>query len=229
MTILPVIGGLSLLAAVPNVKASTNYTLAEAQAHNTITSCWVINDNKVYDLTSYLSAHPIGAVIAKNLCGTKLNIPFSTGSLEANTLNIGFIGDLAITTDTVRPLAPTNLMAKIKSYNKIKLSWTKAIDKIAASGYKIFRNNILIANTHDLVFNDHSLTASTTYQYAVIAYDKAGNNSATSTIASITTPVANPKYKQNNKHEKENQKNNDHKTVNKFLKDLRSNLRQDND
>lgn len=226
---LPVIGGLSLLAAIPNVEASTNYTLAEVNTHNTLTSCWVVNNDKVYDLTSYLNAHPVGAVIAKNLCGIKLNIPFSTGNLEANTLNIGLIGDLATTTDTISPAAPTNLIAKIKSYNKVKLSWAKAIDNIAVSGYKIFRNNILIANTHELVFNDNSVTASTTYQYAVVAYDKAGNNSATSTIVSITTPVVNPKYTKNNKHEKENQKNNSHKTVNKFLKDLRNDLRQDND
>lgn len=229
MTILPVIGGLSLLAAVPSVEASTNYTLADVQAHNTLTSCWVINNDKVYDLTNYLNAHPVGAIIAKNLCGIKLNIPFTTEPLAANALNIGLIGNLATTTDTVSPLAPTNLMAKIKSYNKVKLSWTKATDNVAVSGYKIFRNNILIAKTRDLVFNDHSLTASTTYQYAVIAYDKAGNNSATSTVISITTPITNPKYKQKNQHEKENQKNNEHKTVNKFIKDLRSNLRQSND
>lgn len=237
MAVLPVVGGLSLLAAVPSVEAATSYTLAEVQTHNTAASCWIVNSNRVYDLTSYINAHPIGAVIAKNLCGTSLHIPFTTAPLADNTLNIGLIGDLATITDTIIPVAPTNLITKIKSYNKVKLSWTAASDNIAVAGYKIFRDNILIANIHSLVFNDHELIASTTYQYAVIAYDKAGNNSATSTVATVTTPikkviatpVINPKHDQDGndkeKKDKKEYKQNDKKTVNKFLKELRSNLR----
>lgn len=233
MAVLPVVGGLSLLAAVPSVEASTSYTLADVQTHNTAASCWIVNSNKVYDLTSYINAHPIGAVIAKNLCGTSLHIPFTTAPLAENTLNIGLIGDLATTTDTIIPVAPTNLVTKIKNYNKVKLSWTAASDNIAVIGYKIFRDNILVANTHSLVFNDHKLIASTTYQYAIIAYDKAGNNSATSTVVTVTTPikkviatpVINPKHDQDNNKDKKEYKQNDKKTVNKFLKEFRSNLR----
>eukprot|EP01089_Gocevia_fonbrunei_P013596 TRINITY_DN3515_c0_g1_i2.p1 TRINITY_DN3515_c0_g1~~TRINITY_DN3515_c0_g1_i2.p1 ORF type:complete len:157 (-),score=42.94 TRINITY_DN3515_c0_g1_i2:9-419(-) len=43
-----------------------SYTLAEINKHNTSTDCWLIVDNKVYDVTSYVDEHPGGDAIFNN-------------------------------------------------------------------------------------------------------------------------------------------------------------------
>ena len=55
------------------------------------------------------------------------------------------------------------------------------------TGYKIFRNGSQVGTSSTTSFSDTGLTASTTYTYAVSAYDAAGNNSPTSPPATATT------------------------------------------
>ena len=43
---------------------------AEVAKHNTKESCWIVLDSKVYDVTSFLSQHPGGAVIVLKQGGT---------------------------------------------------------------------------------------------------------------------------------------------------------------
>jgi hypothetical protein len=54
-------------------------------------------------------------------------------------------------------------------------------------GYKIFGNGAQIGTTSTTAYADSGLAASTTYSYAVSAFDAAGNNSAPSSTASATT------------------------------------------
>ena len=37
------------------------YTIKEISRHNQITDCWLIAHNKVYDVTNFISTHPIGS------------------------------------------------------------------------------------------------------------------------------------------------------------------------
>ncbi|STD07003.1 Soluble cytochrome b558 [Dermatophilus congolensis] len=52
-------------------------TMAQVKQHSTSSSCWVSINNKVYDLTAWISRHPGGPGRIKSLCGTDATAKFS--------------------------------------------------------------------------------------------------------------------------------------------------------
>src|SRR5467141_3979599 len=92
--------------------------------------------------------------------------------------------------DTTPPSVPTGLTASAVSSSQINLSWTASSDNVGVSGYRVFRNGAQIATTSATSFTNTGLSPSTTYTYAVAAFDAAGNLSAQSSPASATTPAA---------------------------------------
>jgi hypothetical protein len=72
------------------------------------------------------------------------------------------------------------------------LSWASSTDDIGVTGYDVLRGLASttlarVATTSSASYDDTGLAASTTYYYAVEAYDLAGNISATSSVVSTTT------------------------------------------
>ncbi len=61
----------------PAVTEQKAYTAEEVAAHNTEADCWMIINNSIYDVTSYLSEHPGGNGISV-LCGQDATIGFAT-------------------------------------------------------------------------------------------------------------------------------------------------------
>jgi chitodextrinase/sulfur relay (sulfurtransferase) DsrF/TusC family protein len=94
---------------------------------------------------------------------------------------------LDITPDTAPPSDPTNLVATALSSSQISLSWTASTDNIGVAGYRIFRNGVQAGSTVSPGYIDGNLTANTSYQYAVLAFDNAGNVSALSPSVPATT------------------------------------------
>src|SRR5206468_2475353 len=92
--------------------------------------------------------------------------------------------------DTTPPSVPTGLTASAVSSSQIKLSWAASSDNVGVSGYRVYRNGTQIATTSATSFPNTGLSPSTTYTYAVAAFDAAGNLSAQSSPASATTPAA---------------------------------------
>src|SRR5213076_1948757 len=93
--------------------------------------------------------------------------------------------------DTAPPSVPTGLTASAVSSSQINLSWAASSDNVGVSGYRVFRDGTQIATTSTTSFtNNTGLSPSTTYTYAVAAFDAAGNLSAQSGPASATTPAA---------------------------------------
>lgn len=89
--------------------------------------------------------------------------------------------------DTVAPSAPSGLLATAVSSSQINLSWTAATDNMGVAGYKIYRNGSMIGTAGITSYSDLGRSSSTTYTYAVSAYDAAGNTSGLSPSASATT------------------------------------------
>jgi chitodextrinase len=93
--------------------------------------------------------------------------------------------------DTAAPSTPTGLTANVVSHSQIDLTWSPSTDNVAVTGYRVFRNGVLLTTLGNVTaYQDTGLAASTTYSYRVRALDAAGNVSGQSTAASATTSVA---------------------------------------
>ena len=89
--------------------------------------------------------------------------------------------------DTQPPTIPSNLAAAAVSSSQINLSWTASTDNVGVTGYKVYRNSAQIASTSTTSYSDTGLSATTTYNYSVAAFDAAGNVSSLSQVATATT------------------------------------------
>ena len=49
--------------------SATGYTLDQVKANNTAANCWTIVDDNVYNLTTWINAHPGGSNAILSLCG----------------------------------------------------------------------------------------------------------------------------------------------------------------
>ncbi|HSM38247.1 MAG TPA: DNRLRE domain-containing protein, partial [Candidatus Limnocylindrales bacterium] len=95
------------------------------------------------------------------------------------------------TADNEPPSAPTGLDAAAPSSNRVDLTWNAATDNVGVTGYEIWRDGSLVTTVgQQTTFSDLGRAADTTYQYQVRARDAAGNVSAPSNTATVTTPAA---------------------------------------
>jgi hypothetical protein len=99
-------------------------------------------------------------------------------------------GTVTPAADTTAPSVPAGFKASAASSSQINLSWSASSDAVGVTGYRIFRNGVAIANVNALSYSNSGLSASTSYSYAVAAYDAAGNLSAQSAASSATTMAA---------------------------------------
>ena len=98
---------------------------------------------------------------------------------------------LAVTTpDTLAPSVPTGLTATSTSSLLVNLLWTASTDTGGSglAGYKVYRGGGQIGTSASASYNDGTVAGSTAYSYTVASYDNAGNISAQSAPASVTTP-----------------------------------------
>ena len=109
---------------------------------------------------------------------------FATSAVT--TVTVG--GATAPPADTTPPTTPANLTASAGSPTQVNLSWGAATDGDLA-GYRVYRGGTLTATVTGTSWSDTTVAASTTYSYDVVAYDGAGNVSAASNTASVTTPA----------------------------------------
>jgi chitodextrinase len=91
------------------------------------------------------------------------------------------------TPDITPPTTPGGLTASAVSEAEIDLSWSASTDDVGVTGYNVYRDGTLVTTTTNTTFADTGRSASTTYSYAVEAFDATGNVSAQAT-ASATTP-----------------------------------------
>lgn len=99
------------------------------------------------------------------------------------------------TTDAESPTPPRNLHSMGETTSSASLMWGRATDNVQVTGYRIYRDGVLIATVSGTMFNDTGLDAGRSYVYHVQAVDSAGNVSAPSNTLSLTTtaaPTVNP-------------------------------------
>jgi chitodextrinase len=133
------------------------------------------------------------ALVGLSGCGASETA--ENGSATGSATGAGLLGPdqdaPSTSTDKDAPSTPTGLSGSAASPARINLGWTASTDNVAVTGYRVYRNGVLLATLGNvIVHQDNGLGASTTYSYTVQAFDAAGNASAQSTAVIVTTPAA---------------------------------------
>ncbi len=69
----------------PDTSTQKTFTVAEVALHKKMNDCWIIINNKVYDVGSFLEEHPGGADLIVPFCGKDASQAFSTKGGKNNT------------------------------------------------------------------------------------------------------------------------------------------------
>ncbi len=84
-----------------NNNGKTGYTSSQVAEHNSVSDCWIIINNKIYEVDYYLDTHPGGAQAIISYCGLDATEAFETkggrgqhSASAANELEKYYIGDL---------------------------------------------------------------------------------------------------------------------------------------
>jgi chitodextrinase len=141
--------------------------------------------------SDYLNPEAFGVLqLALNVTGANFQYINSSGTI----LDSGVVPCNKGGADTQAPSTPASLTANAISATQVNLAWQAATDNVGVAGYTIYRDNAVLATVGSsaLSYSDFSTYPSTTYSYTVDAFDLAGNHSAPSSPASVTTPVMPP-------------------------------------
>ncbi len=90
--------------------------------------------------------------------------------------------------DVTAPTAPGAVSASATAATSVSLSWTASTDAVGVAGYDVLRDGTAIGTAAGLSYVDPTASPATTYTYGVRARDAAGNVSATTSAAPVTTP-----------------------------------------
>ena len=91
--------------------------------------------------------------------------------------------------DTVAPSVVTDVVAAATSTTTASVSWSEATDDTAVTGYRVYRNGVLVSPVTGTQLADAGLTPGTTYSYTVKAVDAAGNVGPLSVPVSLDHPA----------------------------------------
>jgi hypothetical protein len=92
--------------------------------------------------------------------------------------------------DLTAPTVPGNVTATADVPTVAHVAWDAASDATGVTSYQVSRDGTLVGTVSGgtTTFDDSTVAPATTYQYTVVAVDGAGNASAPSDPASVTTP-----------------------------------------
>lgn len=98
---------------------------------------------------------------------------------------------LGSSVDNTPPSTPTNVTAVAGSSSSVTVSWTASTDNVGVASYTVLRDGAVVGSTDGTTtsLTDSTVSAATTYSYTVQAADAAGNLSALSSPATVTTPA----------------------------------------
>ena len=94
-----------------------------------------------------------------------------------------------VSNDETAPSVPENVLATNLGQTFVDLSWDASTDNDEVAGYYIYQdgNTTPVGSVNDTAFTLSGLAPGSTHQFAVAAFDKAGNVSAQSQAVQVTT------------------------------------------
>ncbi|PQJ82175.1 endonuclease [Polaribacter glomeratus] len=91
------------------------------------------------------------------------------------------------TSDTEAPTSPTNVTLTNIGLTSMDVSWDTSSDNFGVTGYNVYVNDVLTAQTSNTNTTISNLNTNTTYRFTVIAKDLINNFSAASTAVNAKT------------------------------------------
>jgi len=88
------------------------------------------------------------------------------------------IADVYYSFDREAPTVPTNFTTTAVSSTEASFTWSPAVDRFGVAGYHLLRNGAIVADVSGTNAVDSAVLGGAAYEYAVEAYDQAGNISA---------------------------------------------------
>lgn len=184
--------------AINQMNAGIGSLLIERGNSRANTYHWVHNLNALGTTDrAVTSDHPLYAVfnkqgkrtyVAYNMSGAPITVSFSDGAVVTVPANAFSSGNgTGPVGDTQAPTAPGGLTSPNKSASSVTLSWSASTDNVGVTGYRIYRGGAAVATASSTSFIDTGLSAGTSYNYNVRAFDAAGNESAPSNSVTVTT------------------------------------------
>ncbi len=133
---------------------------------------------------------PSGAV--ENSTRMRVSMKYNGIPTSCETFTYGEVEDYTVIIegsgpDITAPSAPTNLTASNTTQTSTDLSWTASTDNIGVTGYDVYQGAMVIATVSATNYQVTGLLPSTAFAFTVVAKDAAGNESATSNTANVTT------------------------------------------
>jgi len=89
--------------------------------------------------------------------------------------------------DTEAPTTPTNISLNNIALSSVDVSWDASTDNIGVTGYNVYVDGILEAQTTNTTITITGLNTNTTYSFTLVARDLINNMSTTSTALDGTT------------------------------------------
>ncbi len=127
-------------------------------------------------------------------CGTRYTIAIEAIDAAGNASNraeaTGATSTQACVSapaDTQAPSVPQRLRATSKSRTSVSMRWDPATDNVGVTGYRLYRNGVVVGTTQQLSYTFTGLQCGTRYTFAVEALDAAGNASDRSRATSASS------------------------------------------
>jgi gametolysin peptidase M11/alpha-galactosidase-like protein len=124
---------------------------------------------------------PVG-ILAGNY---SVAVDVADASQASRTASGSGVYNVVVQVDLTSPTAPSALTATVRRKGGVSLGWNPSQDNVAVSGYRVFRNGLMIGITGSLSYIDASASAGVTYSYFIKAFDAAENLSNASNTASV--------------------------------------------
>jgi len=169
---------------------STNYNNAPALGSLVASSGAITTGTwATIDVTPYITGEGSFNLGLTTTSTSALSFASREAGANAPQLVLDFTGSAA---DTQPPSVPSGLSATASSATNVNLTWAASSDNTGVTGYTVYRNGAVLTTVAgtSLAYSDATVQPASTYQYAVDAFDLAGNHSAASAAVQVTTPAA---------------------------------------
>ena len=139
-----------------------------------------------------VDANPATATFSDAALGFGQSVTDPLTGVTVTTTGVGPAGatvSIVFPGGDVEPPSAPGWLPATPTATYVRLNWSAATDNLGVTGYRVYREGVLVGTTTELTYLDPDLAPLTTYQYEIRAYDAAPNVGPAATGA-VTT--ANP-------------------------------------